>query len=268
MHVADDVWTAEELIELARRQKHGLWTSVTVLAFANSVTAVLAWPVIGYVTFRLAQTCRSRFRRASMIQAFVPVVNWLTMLQLVSAATKTLKAHGVRVGLMGANSDDLDALRVRGARIYGSQPVVVPAAPANSGSTAQRVGGVLTVVVVLMAGARGVLSILPSVTERTAQLDSGQYYSLTITPARAGTYDFAVSPQGGAALIGCAPQRAFPARIVYRTSDIDGVRDSTKIAAGQSGSFSGSAAEGESVVCMAGNPSRASISVRMKMTVQ
>ncbi len=59
------------------------------------------------VTYRLAKA--QKFKNPVLYSAglIVPLINLFIILRLIANATKILRAHNIRVGIMGANKDDL-----------------------------------------------------------------------------------------------------------------------------------------------------------------
>lgn len=265
-----EAWTTQDLLELARRQKQILWMVPVALAASVSVpTAVIAGLFLVFYTYKLAQAKRSRFAPVYAASVFIPALSFITLLQLVTLASKPLQAHGLRVGLMGTKPQDLDALRAQVAAGRGAQPFLTDAASAKTSSIRHNVVQSVAVLFVLLAIVGvAVRNLAPVVNQADAQLGAMEYYRMTINPTRTGSYEFEVAPTGGAALVGCAAPRAFPARVLYRAADIHDVPNSRMVAAGASGTIAGQAATRDAFDCVVGNPSRAdSISIHIKMTL-
>ncbi|MFH0907610.1 MAG: DUF4339 domain-containing protein [bacterium] len=108
---AGDPWSTPELVAVAQYQKYIQW-----LVLANVVAMFIpfgtfATAVIGiYFIFKLAAALRSTAAWLYVVAAFVPLVGLLTLLHLVVSATKILRAHGIRVGIMGAKMADFDRM--------------------------------------------------------------------------------------------------------------------------------------------------------------
>ena len=105
-------WTPEEIVEVAYRQKRIIW--LILIGFVALVIP-FSFIVIGFIQlhfiFKLAQAVRSSAAWAYIILGFIPVVGMIALLHLSSKATKILQANGVKVGLMGAKSSDLELLK-------------------------------------------------------------------------------------------------------------------------------------------------------------
>jgi len=103
---------SQELLELAKRQKQIIWmiflSLVTMfIPFATIVTGIIQI----YFIFKLAQAIRSSGAWIYIILAFIPLIGLIALLHINGKATKTLQANGVKVGLMGAKSSDLEKIK-------------------------------------------------------------------------------------------------------------------------------------------------------------
>jgi hypothetical protein len=123
-------FTREDLLQIARSQR-----AIISLILVNLLVAVgLAWSVIALgpgsrsagatesagrwivlvlnliavvFIYRLAKALR-RTAWVYALAAFFPCIGLITLLLINLQATRTLRKHGVRVGLMGAVKNDLD----------------------------------------------------------------------------------------------------------------------------------------------------------------
>jgi hypothetical protein len=128
-----------QLLEIARNQKRILWLillSVPVvagvlfvpasnIAMAVIVPAVLIGIVGTALIFRLARGLEAR-PWCYVVSAFIPYVSIVALLIINYKATAALKRGGIRVGLMGADKDDLKNLVM----------AVQPHSSANGGQSA------------------------------------------------------------------------------------------------------------------------------------
>lgn len=104
-------WSRQDILEVAKRQKQILWMILLSLVamfipFATIVTGLIQI----YFIFKLAWALRSSAAWVYVILAFIPLVGLIALLHLNARATKLLQANGIKVGLMGANSSDLERL--------------------------------------------------------------------------------------------------------------------------------------------------------------
>jgi hypothetical protein len=108
----NDTWTNEDILEVAKRQKQILWMILLSLAAMFSPVTIIAAGVIqAYFIYKLGEAVRASAPIVYVILSFIPLAGLVGLLVLNSKATKRLQASGVRVGLMGARSVDLDPLR-------------------------------------------------------------------------------------------------------------------------------------------------------------
>ena len=96
-----------ETVDIAKRQKAVIWLIVVNLLtfwipFASILTCILGFVFI----YNLAKALQAP-PWLYVVLSLIPLVNLIALLVLNRKATTALQAHGVRVGLMGANKDDL-----------------------------------------------------------------------------------------------------------------------------------------------------------------
>jgi purine-cytosine permease-like protein len=122
-----------DMQEIAKRQKAILWMILLglVASFIPPATLVTGSIQIYFVS-KLASATRTR-SWAYIIGAFLPLINFLVLAALNSTATGILKANGIRVGLMGANSADLERARQLQKKRATQRSVRTPAVMADSG---------------------------------------------------------------------------------------------------------------------------------------
>lgn len=113
-------FTVNELRNIAKKQKILLWSVLggilsyfLIFSAQNQALATLILFGVGifqiYALFSLASAIRSSALRIVLliVGLFIPLVNLLMLLSINNEASKILKASGVKVGLMGANPDDI-----------------------------------------------------------------------------------------------------------------------------------------------------------------
>jgi hypothetical protein len=106
------VWSREELLEIATRQKQ-----ILLLILLSLLTLFIPYArfLVGFVQiyfiYKYARALRSSMAWVYIILAFIPLAGLLGLLHLNSKGTKALQANGIRVGLMGAGSADIEALK-------------------------------------------------------------------------------------------------------------------------------------------------------------
>lgn len=105
-------WTAEEILEVAKRQKQILFMILISLVaifipYATIVTGIIQI----YFIFKFAKAVRSSAAWLYIILAFIPLIGLIALLIINSKATKVLQANGIKVGLMGAKKSDLEKFK-------------------------------------------------------------------------------------------------------------------------------------------------------------
>jgi len=93
------------------RQNAMIWLKYTAL-----LMFVIRFVVMGILSmvfvYRLARATRSPEAGVYAVLALIPFVSLVGLLIVSSDATAALRRRGIRVGLMGANKDDLEKLKV------------------------------------------------------------------------------------------------------------------------------------------------------------
>jgi hypothetical protein len=96
-------WTKEDLLWVARCQKNVLWMIlVSILFLLVPYGSIFAGIVQCYFIYNLARAVRSSAPWVYIILAFIPIAGLIGLIHINGTATKTLQAHGIKVGLMGA----------------------------------------------------------------------------------------------------------------------------------------------------------------------
>ena len=115
-------FTKAEVVEVARMQKAVLWLLLALLV-ANGLAASV--PIIGLVvylvvvvasliyTYKLAKAVKALSPGQYLVLGLIPCLNLIALLMINSNATAVLKAHGIAVGLMGANQKQLTEFSAR-----------------------------------------------------------------------------------------------------------------------------------------------------------
>jgi hypothetical protein len=111
VQVINETWTADELCDVAKWQKHIIWMILISLVamFIPGATIVTGILQI-YFIYKLAKAVRSSVAWLYIILAFIPLIGLLALLHINGKASRTLQANGIRVGLMGAKRADLEKL--------------------------------------------------------------------------------------------------------------------------------------------------------------
>lgn len=106
-----DTWSREELIAVARYQKNIQWLVLVGLLLLAVPFGNLLLGLVGlFFIFQLARALRSRAAVLYVVAAFIPLLGLLSLLRLVTQATRVLRAGGIRVGVMGARMEDFERL--------------------------------------------------------------------------------------------------------------------------------------------------------------
>ena len=110
-----DVWSSDDLLDVADNQKHVIWLLVLgLLAPLNQLLAVVIGIVQAWFMFRLTQAVRLS-TAVYVVAALIPIVGLVALLVVNGKATKVLRRNGVRVGLLGAKSADVARLKAAAA---------------------------------------------------------------------------------------------------------------------------------------------------------
>lgn len=111
-------FTGQEVAEIGRLQR---WVLLLVLANLAVNGLSFVYPIVGLLgilvviigimlVYQLATVLRSSPAWLYAILMIVPLISLVILLSLNGQATAALRGRGVRVGLMGASSRDLDML--------------------------------------------------------------------------------------------------------------------------------------------------------------
>ena len=107
-------YTKQEAYEVGKKQKEiVLLILVSIVAFfiPYSSFVVVIVGIIGIVfVYQLATAEKSSIPWLWAFLQIIPIVRLICLLILNQKATKILRSHNVRVGLMGGNSQDLEKL--------------------------------------------------------------------------------------------------------------------------------------------------------------
>jgi len=115
-------YTDPQIVEIAQNQRRVLWlllisigvvVGALVLPHAGGVvvllytTAIVIGTVGSVLIYRLATAMEEPWRWVYVVCAFIPHVSTVTLMILNVRATSVLRARGIRVGLMGADKQDV-----------------------------------------------------------------------------------------------------------------------------------------------------------------
>jgi heme/copper-type cytochrome/quinol oxidase subunit 2 len=104
----NNTFTTEDILRIAKDQKNIMWLILVsfitiVIPFAFIITGIISTIFI----YRLANSIGSSDAWLYVVLSLIPLVGLITLAVASSKATKILKSRGIRVGLMGAKSNDL-----------------------------------------------------------------------------------------------------------------------------------------------------------------
>lgn len=104
-----------EVLDIAKRQKAIIWLIlISIPVYAASLVIPFLPLIVGIISlvfiYQLAAALKESAPWLYVILGLIPCISLIALLVINSRATSALKAHGIRVGLMGARRDDLDKL--------------------------------------------------------------------------------------------------------------------------------------------------------------
>jgi len=145
---ASDALNEPELLAIARTQRLLLWhvlalvliTATQCVAPVNAPPGIAAlklsvYAVVTMLTItqavRLSIACggSGAMTWVAALLLFIPIVNFALLASLNARATERLRAHGIRVGVMGAAAGELAKLRPGVCRACGYDLVGLDAGP-------------------------------------------------------------------------------------------------------------------------------------------
>jgi hypothetical protein len=98
-----------ELKEIAQAQRLLLWSILAgIAAFGFKLLLVLTIPFQVWAAYNLSKKLNLRLAWLWTILTIIPLIGLIVLLVINSKATSALRAAGVRVGLLGANLNDLE----------------------------------------------------------------------------------------------------------------------------------------------------------------
>jgi hypothetical protein len=98
-----------ELKEIAQAQRLLLWSILAgIAAFGFKLLLVLTIPFQVWAAYNLGKKLNLRLAWLWTILTIIPLVGLIILLVINSKATSALRTAGVRVGLLGANLNDLE----------------------------------------------------------------------------------------------------------------------------------------------------------------
>lgn len=102
-------FTKDAILNIAKFQSLLCWLIIVTLLvyiFAPILTILTSIASI-YFVYSLAKSLGEIRPWVYIIAMLIPIVSILALLNLIQKATKVLRAHNIRVGVMGANKEDL-----------------------------------------------------------------------------------------------------------------------------------------------------------------
>lgn len=107
----EEIWSKPDLLVIAKHQKYFQWLVPASMAALFIPFAPIVTGIAGIIlVYRLSAALGSSVPLLYALGAFLPLVGIIIMLHLMGKSTKLLRAHGIRVGLMGARMSDFDQL--------------------------------------------------------------------------------------------------------------------------------------------------------------
>lgn len=98
-----------ELKEIAQAQRLLLWSILAgFVSFALRFLLILTIPFQVWAAYNLSKKLKLRLAWLWTILTIIPLVGLIVLLVINSKATSALRLAGVRVGLLGANLNDLE----------------------------------------------------------------------------------------------------------------------------------------------------------------
>jgi predicted neutral ceramidase superfamily lipid hydrolase len=100
----------DAIASIAKFQSLICWLIVvTLLAYIFlPILTIVTTLVSVYLVYSLAKSLGEVRPWVYIIAMFLPLVSLISLVILIQKSTKVLKANNIRVGVMGANKDDLD----------------------------------------------------------------------------------------------------------------------------------------------------------------
>ena len=144
----NDPWTNKELLDVAKAQKQVILSFLLILGLqilksntknfiADSSSAAIAAGFIELIqiclmvyfifwVYRLAVRIKLDlgFSLACIVLMIFPFINLITLIIILSKSNKTLEKHGIRVGLLGAYSKDLEKLKAESEQNQNQTPII------------------------------------------------------------------------------------------------------------------------------------------------
>lgn len=105
-------YTNIEAYKVGKRQKDIIWLilSYFVAAFIPYVPFVMGFIGI-FLVYKLAKAQKSEEAWLWALLQIIPIVNLICLIILMQKSTKILRKKGIKVGLMGGKSAQLEKLR-------------------------------------------------------------------------------------------------------------------------------------------------------------
>ena len=109
-------YTDAEVLDIAKHQKAIILLIPLSMAAYVAATFVPFLPVfVGIISlvfiYQLAAALKETSPWLFVLLGIIPCISLIALLMINSRATSALKSRGIRVGLLGANEDDLKKIR-------------------------------------------------------------------------------------------------------------------------------------------------------------
>ena len=100
----------DAIADIAKFQALICWLIVaTILVYIFLPILTLVTTAVSlYLVYSLAKSLGEVRPWVYIIAMFIPIVSLITLVILIQKSTKILRANNIRVGVMGANKEDLD----------------------------------------------------------------------------------------------------------------------------------------------------------------
>lgn len=107
--MGDLQYSKQDISETAKFQKLMCWWFLAAAAcsFFSRIAALGIAVMTIYYMYRLAKALKVRRPWLYILGAFIPIISIIMVVRVIVKATNVLRAHNIKVGLMGANKTDL-----------------------------------------------------------------------------------------------------------------------------------------------------------------
>lgn len=107
-------YTRQNIIDIAKNQKITLWLFLggMVVSFATPFTSKIFWYLVGivmlYFIYKLVIALKLKHFWLYIIGMCIPIISLFVLVYLLIRSTNVLKAHSIKVGIMGYKKKSLD----------------------------------------------------------------------------------------------------------------------------------------------------------------